>query len=304
MEQSPRSPRAQTRYALDQFRVNPNSDIEVPQVKAEVYAIAGYFIEKAVARALDWVQAHPNQGLRQQVEKVAGSQVQSSVILVEDLRGYLAHLELDTTLRKISTLIEGLLHYHVKEVMNSDSPAPLVNPGDEPVQERLRSLLEGNFRGGGIFRARDFVINTTRAPAIFIPPALHSAISGFYNEFKRVPSHDELAIITKKLSPLVLKLAQFNIDDIGAFNEAYFGTLGPDRQLDVRAFDSSLLLKRNGDDYSFVFSEVQNYKSPTSPVEPTIGCPALYSQVGTQNVIRHMVDYAVDLLKQSGVFQK
>lgn len=297
-----KSPRAELRYELKKLRTGSESGNELLHVKSEVYAIAAYFIEKAVTQAVDWVENHPNQGLRYQQHTVESSTVQSSVIEVNDIREYLASANVGVVLRNIGFLIEGLLHHHIKQVMNADSPAPLVNPEDEHIQERLRSLLEQEFRDGGDYRAQDFVLSAARAPAVFIPTMLHSALAGYHREFGRLPTDDELTEVTEKMTPLLLKLSQFNVQDVVAFMEEHFGVLGARNGLQVNVFDDILFTEKTAEGFQFSFPEIQEYKSQGTAEEPTVGCPAVYGRVENQNIIRFFIDYAVSLLKESGVY--
>jgi len=299
-----KSPRAHTRQILDRLRSGESeATIENNPIKAEVYAICAYFIEKATKNADTWLQAHPNQGLYYELQSQENTTVRSTITHVEDIQAFLQSTNLDIILQRISFLIEGLLHQQVLAVMNPDFPATLVNEADEDIQERLRSLLL-QFRDGSTYHARDFVLSATRAPAIFIPPALHAGMVAYQSEYKRIPAIEELEHLTAKLTPLILKLAQHNIRDIVVFNRKHFGIIGPGKMLPVRAFDHQITLEADNNTYQFRFPEVEQYKNTGTVDEPTIGCPAVYSLVNSQNAIRYMVRYATDLLRQSGIYKR
>jgi len=191
--------------------------------------------------------------------------------------------------------------------MNADYPAELVNPEDEGIQERMRSLmLNSSFRGGESFSAREFVLSATRAPAVFIPVTFHVGLAAFRREFGRLPgTESELDHFAKIISPLLLKLAQFNISDLRIFNDKHFGNQRSRSVLPVAAYDNQVRLERisNGS-YHFTFDDIGNYKESQELVEPTVGCPAVYAQANGQNVIRLMVTYCTDLLKLSGAYPK
>lgn len=298
-----RSPRGQTREILTQLRAEGISDVtENQSIKAEIYAITAYFIEKAINQADEWRKSHPNQGVQRQVTTSDRHFVDSSIVPVENIEEHLNSSDLGTVLRKISFLIEGLLYQHVLAVMNPDFPSEFVNEADEDIQERLRSLLL-KFRDGSTFRARDFVLSATRAPAVFIPPTLHAGMVAYQRAYQAIPVADELDRFAKQLTPIILKLAQHNIDDISQFNRKHFGIISPANSVPVRAFDTVLQLERVDEGYRFRFPEIETYKNPGTDEEPTIGCPAVYSQVNSQNAIRYVIGYATDLLRQSGIYR-
>jgi hypothetical protein len=259
MNENPsKSPRVQARTMLEGIRRGEESvqGAEDTLVKAEIYAIAAYFIEKATAAALAWLQANPGKGMQQQIISIEGAMIQSSVMTIDDVGLFLLSADKEVVLKKISELIEGLLHYHVKQVMNPVVPAPLVNPADEHIQERIRSLLgESSFRGGQDFAARDFVLNATRAPAVFIPVSYHAGLTAFSEAFGRLPEPtEELDLFAKRISPILLRLAQFNVADVASFIQEYFGDRAVRTDLPLAAFDKHLTLVRSdNDDYQFSF---------------------------------------------------
>lgn len=310
MSENPhKSPRVQARTMLEGIRRGEETEpgAESSHVKAEIYAIAAYFIEKATASALAWLQANPGKGMQQQIIAIDGAMMQSSVVTIDDVSAFLSSTDKDEVLQRISELIEGLLHYHVKQVMNPDVPAPLVNPADEHIQERMRSLLgEPSFRGGQDFAARDFVLNATRAPAVFIPVSYHAGLTAFSEAFGRLPEPtEELDLFAKRISPILLRLAQFNVDDVASFIQEHFGDRAVRTDLPLAAFDTHVTLVRSDNhNYQFSFPEVETYQESADISESTVGCPALYARPGSQNVIRVMVTYATELLKQSGLYVK
>ncbi len=306
-ESQPKSPRVQARTALESIRRGEDlvGRVEGGQVKAEIYAIAAYFIEKAAQEAQLWLQENPGKGLQHHVHSIEGVVIESSIEMVDDIPSFLSSTNRAEVLFRISKLIEGLLHYHVTRVMNADFPAPLVNPQDEHIQERMRSLLEhADFRDGLDHQAQSFVLSATRAPAVFIPVSYHAGLTAFSEAFGRLPeSTAELDLFTKRISPVLLRLAQFNVDDIGSFIEKHFGGSSARTDLPLAAFDKQLTIeRRDNDDYRFSFPEVDSHKESEDVSEPTVGCPALYARSGSQNVIRMMITYTTDLLRQSGLY--
>ncbi len=306
-ESQPKSPRIQARTALEGIRRGEDfiGGVEGNQVKAEIYAIAAYFIEKAAKEAQLWLQENPGKGLQHQTHAIEGVVIESSVEIVEDIPSFLSSSDRATVLFRISELIEGLLHYHVKQVMNADFPAPLVNPQDEHIQERMRSLLEHvDFRDGHDHQAQAFVLSATRAPAVFIPVSYHAGLTAFGEAFGRLPEPTtELDLFAKRISPVLLRLAQFNIDDIGSFINKHFGGSSARTNLPLAAFDNHLrMVRRDNGDYQFSFPQVDSHKESEDISEPTVGCPALYARPGSQNVIRMMITYATDLLRRSGLY--
>lgn len=304
-----RSPNAKTRDVLAAARASEATTGVSENIKAEVYGISAYFIERATSLAKQWLAVNPGKLLRDEQYSSASDKIERSIIeesesewLLEDER----NVDIDSAMKKIKLALQGTMHFQMKQLLNTDIPGPIVNEFDTKVQERLNNLLiEQKFRGGRHLGAETFLIGVTEPTAGFVITVYSAMLYTFTRQFNRLPSSTELTQLAVEVQKILKNMATTHLFDFSAFNSQV--AFNPDPYKGAYAqspLDAALTIDEldNGD-YS-IDLDTSIFNSDTEKNEPKVSCPALYARPdGESNTISFLSDYALHLILKSGLCQ-
>jgi hypothetical protein len=276
-------------------------------IKAEVYGILSYFISKATNDAMQWVKDNPGFAL---VAESSPEGASGTRISIESFReSELVESEnLSTVMFNVNNILHGLMHYHMRKLVNTYTPGPTVNERDMHILDRLDYLLiEQKFRNGDRIHSEPFLLLTTQPQARFITTTLFATFDAYRREFGLLPDPESAYFtdVANSAKKLLLKMSSMNLQDFAELEKAmeFFGDreecgyietpLKADMTVDV---DEKGRIRIN----NTFLSEYQP-SAEAEVKESTIGCPALFARPeGKGNTIGVLTDYAISLIQRSG----
>jgi hypothetical protein len=275
-----------------------------PDIKAEVYGIMAYFIEKATARFMEWHRQYPNDVLiantrvDDDLKKVETNVVsQPDTIVTEQPK-------LSVTALQLYRVLHGSMHYHLKALANTYVPGPVVNEEDMAILDRLDTLLiDQQYRDGVRRHSEDFLLAVAQPQARFIASTLFGALQAYENQFGELPlpSSSVFSEVMQEALKAIMRMAAMNLQDFAVYERAmsFFGD-------DINCFiqtpyarveyirDESEKLRMND------FTREYKPSAAATAAEPTIGCPALFGRpTDAGNSIAVFTNYAIALLERS-----
>ncbi len=301
---SPDKPRAVTREVLSLADQNEVLEGLSPHLKAEVYGIMAYFIKKAAANFRRWQDVNPGTVLIANTKADDEVQrVQTNVIGVPE-SVVTERSKLSVTTFELYRVLHGSMHYHLKPLVNTYTPGPIVNTEDIHILDRLDSLLiDQHFRDGARKHSEEFLLAVAQPQARFIASTLFGALQAYETQFGvlPVPGSEAFSVVMTEAKKAIIRLATMNIQDFGKLEERmiFYGN------------EESVFVSSPYEHVTYETSEVgqlrmidqftANYKpSKSASIEPTIGCPALFGRVDDSgSAIGTLTDYAIGLLGRS-----
>lgn len=273
---------------------------ESEKIKAEIYAIAAYLVEKVAHACHQFVVDHKGYARSFSVDTLTDTthQIHSFEVDEQELIG---SNDLDTVMFGISQAISGLLHV---EVVNCIGVSGEMG-GDARITDRLEMLLAKR-SDSATMDAQSFVLSAVQAPGTFIPSTLRAGMMKYketYGEYPKPGSVDFIEM-EKQLLKIILQLSQINIHELTAtvgLTTIHNGT----EPSFSNNFNHLISLEVTETGFRFSSDRISQYV-PNTKIEgelnPTLGCPAMYSKVESQNFIRYFMEYACGLLGRSGIY--
>lgn len=302
MEGSPETPKGIMRQQFSLIKEGAIQEGDSEKIKAEIYAIAAYLVEKVAGACSVWVDAHEGmvRTFSRDNQTATSHQIHSFEVDEQELLG---GNDLDAVMFGISQAISGLLHVEVVKCVGSEESRQ--TPGNARIEDRLELLLSER-GGGGPVDAQSFILGAVQAPGTFIPIILRAGMMKYkevYGEYPK-PGSANFIEMEKQLLKIVLQLSQVNIGELTVTTGLTTVSDGLKPNFSNN-FNHLIAMEMTESGFKFVSNRLSEYV-PSTEVEgdenPTLGCPAMYSKVESQNVIRFFMKYATDLLERSGIY--
>lgn len=303
MEGNPITPKGIMRQKFSEIRAGTIGEGDSEKTKAEIYAISAYLVEKVARACNQWI--NENEGLAQNFSidnrTAINHQVHSLEVAEQELIG---SSDLDTVMYGISRAINGLLHVGVVKCIGSEESRQIAS--DARIEDRLELLLSKRGDGDPI-DPQSFILGAVQAPGTFIPITLRAGMMKYKEEFGEYPKPGSVnfAEMEKQLLKIILQLSQVNIRELGI--TVGLTTVSNGLQANFsNNFNHLIAMEMTESGFKFISNILSGYV-PNTKIEgdtnPTLGCPAMYSKVESQNVIRFFMQYATGLLGRSGIYK-